>query len=366
MTSKLDIDILNRCANDPKGPVALHFGQQLLPVEGRGAPFFPPTFASDEKYNIDTLADGTKVALVDSVGAQANRMEPLFLDEPFRKLVPQVSIAYGDRAKDTDGVVSLLEAGHRLGDAVIRCTELREEAHAAFLALRRRDAGPMAKLAPTSLVFGAWDSRDTGVKVPRIVQSTIRAWDVSRLQRSAQFNPAMDYAAVGIYEDEESLDKATKKSLTERGFIHVPSTDQPGGIVAHGPIRRDVTVNLVALRRLDTSSGGEELRCYLLGLALLAATQPLDPFLRQGCILVPDHEAPAHWILVGRDGSRAEMVIGDDILLKWASKSAKAFGVGEDRALVFDARLGREDVGMGKAAKAAKKPSKKKGGEGDK
>ena len=29
-------------------------------------------------YSIDTLSDGTKVAQIDSVGAQANRMEPLF------------------------------------------------------------------------------------------------------------------------------------------------------------------------------------------------------------------------------------------------------------------------------------------------
>ena len=39
--------------------------------------FFPPTYA-DVGYNIDSLSDGTKVATVDSVGSQANRIEPIF------------------------------------------------------------------------------------------------------------------------------------------------------------------------------------------------------------------------------------------------------------------------------------------------
>jgi CRISPR-associated protein Csb1 len=56
-------------ADDPKGPVALHLKQKLLPVEGEGGVIFPPTYA-DIGYNIDTLSDGTKVATIDSVGKQ--------------------------------------------------------------------------------------------------------------------------------------------------------------------------------------------------------------------------------------------------------------------------------------------------------
>lgn len=348
MTLSLFPDLLERCANDRAGPVALHLRQELLPVEGRGAVFFPPTFAIDDKYNIDTLADGTKVALVDSLGAQANRMEPLFLEEELRDLVPQVDVSYGDASKGTDGVVSLLEAGHRLGDAVIRCTELASEAQGAFLALKKGNAEPMARLAPTSLVFGAWDSRDTGVKVPRIVQGVVRAWGVSRLSRSAQFVPALDYQALGVVDDEEKLKTDEKNVLSERGFLHVPSGGDPGGIVADGPIVRDVTVNLVALRRLGGPERPLELRRYLLGLALVAATQPLDPFLRQGCLLVPDAERPATWTLVGRDGSRTAAEVNPDQLLEWARKAAKAFGVAERREVKFDAKLAKADMGKRK------------------
>lgn len=342
MTQTMTAKLLDSCANERHGPVALHLHQELLPVEGRGAPFFPATFAMDEKYNIDTLADGTKVALVDSVGSQANRMEPLFLEEEYRDLVPQVDIRYGTEAHQT---ISILQAGHRLGDAVIRCTELAGEAHEAFNALDRGDAAAIARMAPTSLVFGAWDSRDTGVKVPRIVQSVIRAWDVSKLTRSAQFNPALDYTAIEVV-NEEKMKKTEQKEWAERGYLHVPSTGDHGGVVARGPIRRDVTINLVALRRLNAEDG-EQLRKYLLGLSLIAAGEPLDPFLRQGCMLVPDTEQPATWTVVERDGSRASFAWDAKVALKYARAAAKAFGVADAREVKFDAKRAKVDV-MGK------------------
>lgn len=346
MSQSLSPDLLERCANDRGGPVALHLRQELLPVEGRGAPFFPATFATNEKYNIDTLADGTKVALVDSVGSQANRMEPLFLEEAFRDLVPQIDIAYGDAAKGTAGSVSILEAGHRLGDAVIRSTELAAEAHAAFVALGRNDPEPMAKLAPTSLVFGAWDSRDTGVKAPRLVQGVVRAWDVSRLSRSAQFVPALDYQHLGIVADDADLKATEKKGYAERGFLHVPATGEHGGVVAQGPIRRDVTVNLVALRRLG-GAAHSALRRYLLGLALVAATEPLDPFLRQGCLLVPDTDTPGCWTLVERDGTRSEASVQRGAIGAWAQTQARGFGVAAPRQLTFDPKRAAADMKMG-------------------
>jgi len=344
-TTPLNDETIQSWANDPKGPVALHFAQELLPVEGAGAVFFPPTFA-DVGYNIDTLADGTKLALVVSVGAQANRMEPLFLEAEYRHLVPQLTVAYGDEAKGTDGCVSLLEAGHRLGDALVRCTEIQAEAHAAFQSLlRRNDASGIANLAPTSLVFGVWDSRDTMAKVPRIVQSVIRAWDVSPLKRSAQFNPALDYAKLDVFSESDKAKAEGKKGspLAERGYIHVPATGNHGGVVARGAIRRDVTINLVALRRLGGPKP-EALRSYILGLSLVAAVTPQDPFLRQGCLLVPDAEKPAKWQLVARDGGRAEQSLCPETALRFATTAAKSFGVGEDRSLHFDKKLAKADA----------------------
>ena len=168
----VDPTLIDNWADDLRSAVALHLRQELLPVEGKGSVIFPPTYAQDDKskspYTIDTLSDGTKVAQIDTVGSQANRMEPLFRrskpGEPenwLAKLVPQIEIDI-----DNDRTVSLLDAGHRLGDAIVRSSELAGPAKDAFAAYSERgNASPIAKLAPTTLVFGAWDSRGEGAKI---------------------------------------------------------------------------------------------------------------------------------------------------------------------------------------------------------
>ena len=338
--TEFDTAFAERCANDRAGPVALTLRQTMLPVEGGDVVIFPPTYAGIG-YNIDTLSDGTRVATVDSVGSQANRMEPVFEEEPYAALVPQVTITYGN-----DKSISILQAGHRLGDALIRSTTLAEEANAAFITfLDTGDAAPIARLAPTSLVFGVWDSRDTQAKLPRIVQSVIRAWDVDKLTRSAQYSPPVDYAALEVFAEAEQKKQEgnTKSPLAQRGFVHVPATGEHGGIVVRGDIRRAVTVNLVALRRL----GGDDapvLRRYVLGLALVAATAPLDGFLRQGCLLTPDPDVPASWAAVGRDGTRQELALDGDSAFAFARDAAVAFGVGKDRVVPFDKSRAKADA----------------------
>ena len=343
--TEFDTALAERCANDRAGPVALALGQTLVPVEGRDAVIFPPTYAGTG-YNIDTLADGTRVATLDSVGAQANRMEPVFEEDPYAALVPQVTITYGNARS-----VSILRAGHRLGDALVRSTALAEEVNAAFTAfLDTGDAAPIARLAPTSLVFGVWDSRDTGARLPRIVQSVIRAWDVSDLKQSAQYVPPINYAREGVLSEsqqaraeQEGARGGTANPLAQRGFVPVPATGQPGGIVVHGEIRRTVTVNLVALRRLG-GDDGPVLRRYVLGLALVAASVPLDPFLRQGCLLTPDPDAPAAWATVSRNGTREALTLDHDAALGFAREAAADFGVGKNRTVPFETARARADA----------------------
>ena len=382
--TELTHETINSWADDKNGPVALHLKQRLIPVEGEGAVIFPPTYA-DIGYNIDTLSDGTKVATIDSVGAQANRIEPIFKDSSYAALVPQIDVGYGKEKK-----LSILDVGHRLGDAVIRCTtDLQKCAQDAFREfLGTGDATKIAKLAPTSLVFGVWDSRDTQAKLPRIVQSVIRAWDISELKRSAQYNPALDYAALEVFseEDKQKAEGKSESPLVQRGFVHVPAIGTHGGVIAKGVIERQVTVNLVALRRLEgkdteateklrnlESENGElakalcqleeantkvtnKLRRYVLGLSLVAATAPLDPFLRQGCLLVSDLDETAEWSLVERNGSRiAVNNLNEQTALNYAKTAAKDFGVGPSRRLSFSKELAKKDANKDKKAKTKTK-----------
>ena len=349
MSEPLTHKKINDWADDEKGPVALHLKQELLPVEGKGGVIFPPTYA-DIGYNIDTLSDGSKVATIDSVGSQANRMEPIFKHKPYSSFVPQVEISYGGEKKQKS--VSIFEVGHRLGDAIIRSSTIKDEAKNAIESLRNSEgASAIAKLAPTSLVFGVWDSRDTGAKLPRIVQSVIRAWDVEELHRSAQYNPPIDYAEIEVFSEEEKTKQEgdPKSPLAKRGFVHVPAGKALGGVIARGSIQRDVTVNLVALRRLN-GGNGQNLRRYILGLSLVAATAPLDFFLRQGCLLVPDVEKAPQWKLVGRDGKRQEVELTENLAKNYAEEAAKTFGVGENKSFSFESNLAKQD-----AKQAAKK-----------
>lgn len=345
------------------GPAALVLREELAPVEGSDAVFFPPTYAKGDRfeggYNIDGSPDGDNVCLVDSVGAQANRIEPLFGKPPFDALVPQINIKAGER------VVNLLEAGHRAGDALVRCSSLQEELQQGFKALLKGDAGPLARIAPTSLVFGVWDSRDTQAKAPRLVASTIRAFSVRRLTRSAQFVPALDYVAEGALD--EAGDKSVKDAYAERGFIHVPASGSHGGVIARGGIRRDATLSLAALRLLF--AGGDEaatltLRRYVLGLSLVGFTAPVASYFRQGCMLVLDatRAEPRSVVAVYPSGERRPFAATHDEARAYASAAASAFVVGESRTVDFDRERAKSDVKPDekKAARKAAGASKKK------
>ena len=95
-----------------------------------------------------------------------------------------------------------------------------------------------------------------------------------------------------------------------------------------GEIRRDVTLNLPALRALAAQTDNTlQLRRYILGLALVSFTAPAETFLREGCHLVPVQERPPEWKLVKHDGTRQDWGIGHDEAIAFATAAAKDFGV---------------------------------------
>jgi CRISPR-associated protein Csb1 len=342
------------------GPAALVIREYLMPVEGADGIVFPATFAAGDNfpggYNIDGDINGANVCLIDSVGSQANRIEPLFAKERYTELVPQIVVRAGEKQ------VSILDAGHRAGDAIVRCSELQTDLRDAFKAVLKGDAGPMAKIAPTSLVFGVWDSRDTQAKLPRIIASTIRAFNVRKLTRSAQFNPATEFVNAGLLD--EPADKATKESYAERGFIHVPASASHGGVIASGGIRRDATLGLAALRLLSSQSAEKTLalRRYILGLALTAFTYNSSGYLRQGCLLVlnPEKVKDREFAEVYPTGERKSVAITHEAALEFAKEAATAFGVGESRTVDFDKERAKKDVQGESDTKTKKKAVKGK------
>jgi CRISPR-associated protein Csb1 len=343
------------------GPAALVIREYLMPVEGADGVLFPATYASGDNfpggYNIDGLLDGKNVCLIDSVGSQANRIEPLFVKEKYAKLIPQIVVRAGEKS------VNILEAGHRAGDAIVRCSALQTDLQNAFKAVLKGNSEPLAKIAPTSLVFGVWDSRDTQAKLPRLVASTIRAFDVRKLTRSAQYVPAAEYVSAGLLD--EPTEKKEKDAYAERGFIHVPASGSHGGVIATGGIRRDATLSLAALRLLTAQDEKKTLalRRYILGLALVAFSASPTGYLRQGCTLVldPDPKEPNEFVEVHGNGRRIPVTVNHDAVLAFAKTAAEAFGVGQNRTVDFDKELAKRDV-KGDGADGEKKEKKPRAG----
>lgn len=353
-----EVEIESWLEDTADAPAAIVLREYLTPVEGKDGVLFPPTFAAAENsrefpggYNIDELGNGENVCLIDSVGSQANRIEPMFATGEYAALVPQLVVEAGTKR------VNILEAGHRAGDAIVRCTDLKDALQKAFEALKTGNATPLAKLAPTSLVFGVWDSRDTQAKAPRLLAATIRAFNVARLTRSAQYNPAVEYVEEGLLEETE--DKGALDARSKWGYRHVPAPATHGGVMARGDIRREVTLQVAALRLLRGTTEDEtrRLRTYLLGLALVAFTKPAVGFLRQGCNLVLDGDRKPESKLVFPDGRRESSGLTHDAALVFAKKAATAFGVGESKTVKFDTKLAKDETtseGKKKAQKKAK------------
>lgn len=377
--AELTNDLLDAWATDPKRPVALHLKQRLLAVEGVDGEeqiIYPPTYA-DIGYNIDRLSDGTRVALIDSVGSQANRLEPAFKSNSghdLTGLVPQIDIVLRtepcgecEECKKAETLKvdkcknpwkekrSLFELAHRAADAVVQSSPtLLPQIKEAFSTLRKTgDASLLCTIAPTSLVFGCWDSRGgSGEKRPRLVRAIIRAWDVDELRAAAQFNSISKNLSKDDLEALKAEAKKKKVKLSTYGFADSPAVFRPvstraqssmpefrangpnadrrvlGGIVARGPIQRDVTINLVALRGLNGGRQTAALRKYLLALSVLSATADIELFLREGCNLRYADDAD-QWRAVPRRGENAPVdLVSDDaqaLVLDYAKEHYKPF-----------------------------------------
>ncbi len=347
------------------GPVALIGKEVLKSVEDPEIPIYPPTYAppKDKKaagagwspYVIDRIGDpatGVSTVIIDNFASQANRMEVIFGAEKYRHLVPQNAVEVTPTK-----VVPFLEAGQRATDAVVQFSAWREEIEAALRAYREGDATPLARIAPTTLVFGAFESRGAGTKIPRLVSSTIRAYDVHEQRYAGQYVPPVDYVGLGIVQPDEA---EAKSALSEIGLNSIPISrgQARGGVIVKGEIVRSTTLNLVALRSLGDrdAEGTAKLRRYIMGLALVSATYPQEYALRQGCLLRLDRTSQR---LALRDGAEDGMFVRHDEALAFATAAALAFGVAEGRTLPFRKELIEAELAKTKKERKSERRQKR-------
>jgi CRISPR-associated protein Csb1 len=380
---QIDLNMYDEWLKDESNAAAIVMRQLLEPVGGRDSVIFPPTYAPPQGkreeewmgynlgYNIDRFSDGHSVCQIDSVGSQANRMEPIFKKGEYSKLTPQVVIKARDRE------INLLDVGHRAADAIVRFSTLSGELKEAFS--KYQDGGNaeiLARIAPTSIVFGSWDSRGTMAKLPRIVGSVIRAYDVDVLHRSAQYSTIAGEiieggeAEITTSEPKADSQKAIQKAIQDLGLAHAPAVGKHGGVRVKGDIRRDATLNLTAIRALKGTDSGMtlKLRRYILGLALVAITWPQETFLREGCQLVPDQKRSPEWHVVLNDGSREAFNLPHRDALNFALMASEEFGVGPDREGTFDSKKAKQAISdmTSKEKKKSRQSSKEQADEGEK
>jgi CRISPR-associated protein Csb1 len=288
-------------------------------------------------------------------------------------------------------VVSALEAPHRIYDAILRDSELagtpfRDSAEGRALALAKpQNATTVYQLAPSALIFGAWNSTGEGgglgAKFPRAVVSEIVGIGVATngndepdgVRPGSRIDPLGIRSGVKVWKSPDGswsfvapantdavkedakaakstrgagakeTKKAKKKGPTEVKPSEInhsniaPSLQVLG--VSVDRLQHTFVVSLAALRRLHfpakTNGDGKAdayARAALAALALAAALAQdrAGYFLRSRCDLVPDPDKPATLCFVTPEGKEEPFELsleGAADLVKEAAAAAAKAGV---------------------------------------
>ena len=326
------------------GPAALVIREHLTSVEGKDGILFPATFAAGDGfaggYNIDGDPAGDNICLIDTVGSQANRIEPMFAGGGVQ------NTRTPDRRR-----------GRREAGQPARCGPPRRRRHRSLLGAATDTARRLQVRAERRRSAACEDCPD----FPRLrslglaghpgqATSTHRVYDPRVRRPQASPGRPSTYPPRSTFRTSFSKNRPTRQRGTptpSAGFIHVPATGSHGGVLAHGGVRRDATLGLAALRLLHAGGDKEKtlaLRRYILGLALTAFTRNPTGYLRQGCLLVLDPEKPCQFVEVLATGERKPASVTHEQALSYAGAVATAFGVGESRTVKFDGERAKKDV----------------------
>ena len=334
------------------GAVALRSRTELQPAEGPGGKVFPPTYAvnAEHKYAVETRRVGDRevqTVLLDSVASQANRAELALLEGweagELRFPVPYVDFAAENGEFDDIGRLTVLEAPHRLADAIFRDSLLDgtlfrlSEMGRAITDAQPRNATALFEYAPTALLFGQWDSTGPkgglGSKFQRAYVSEIVGHDVQIGRKvGSRLDPLQierDAAVALEHEDpNQSWTLEVAEAAVEKGKPKVAGADGRPSEINHGNIAPSIdaaaggvtistavqttVLSLAALRRLRFAGHGREAEMAArtaiaaLGVAAIVLQHEMDHDLRSRCLLIPEHSPRLE--LVGRDGSAPESV----------------------------------------------------------
>ncbi|MFO7181841.1 MAG: type I-U CRISPR-associated RAMP protein Csb1/Cas7u [Pseudomonadota bacterium] len=379
---------LERLQELVRSDAALRRRRRLQPTEGPGAKIFPPTYPGEGRNAARHLfeyrrIDGQDVlsVLIDSVQSQANRLEEALRDVRGRSVsFPTISVDFSGTEVADIGRITALDAPHRVFDAIIRDSELDgvrfrdTEPGKKLLASKTSNARALYELAPTALVFGAWNSTGEGgglgAKFPRAVVSEIVGIGVAQepgpgeqgprpsgRRPGSRIDPLGIRAGIRVYKlegGEWSLEKPKKGGKevkpSEINHSNIAPTIQELGVSVDYALHSFV-ISAAALRRLRFTDGDgaadEAARTALAALALVAATAQdrAGYFLRSRCDLVPEPDSPEAFEVVKSNGTTETVTVDFEtakVLLEQAANAARDAGIpwnGEDLVLKPQSKL---------------------------
>jgi CRISPR-associated protein Csb1 len=350
----MDLSTLGKIVADHSG---IRRNQILQPLGGAGAKVFPPTYKADddnagpEHCYERRFLNGEEVhcVVMNSVAAQANEYEEAIIEAVDNGLL--LPYIYTDFSGTDLGEVqdsTTLSAPHRLYDSMFRDSLLDGAAFydtaigRAINSADPRTASAILEVSPTTLVFGAWNSRGgtrggkfrrviaseiCGVRVPvDLVPSRKASGSTKAVTAAKQTSSRRD--SIGILSTVPIYKGANGWALTEaeagKGAKKVRASDMNiGGIPPSFAPRgatfeyaeESTTLTLAGIRglRFGSPSRNEAGRLLVAALALVAITEKdcRGHSLRSGCDLVPDGGiAPLH--LIATDGTTEALEIDRD------------------------------------------------------
>jgi CRISPR-associated protein Csb1 len=337
---------------------ALRRKQVLQPVGGKNDKIFPPTYPEERRGQGPRHVferrriDGREAwcVLVDSVQAQANRLEEALLAAVREKAISLPYVTVDFRQAQLAGLTEItsLDAPHRVYDAILRDSLLdnqpfmRSPLGLRLAEAKAGDATALLEASPTALLFGAWHSTGEGgglgAKFPRCLVSEIVAVDVpvedgpvdgrtgeidvrtSGRRTGSRIDPLGVLRRVEVFKSpdgtwdtvKERAGKGAKQVRpSEINHGNIAPTVQPLGITCDHA-EHTAVLSFAGLRRLGFGGGpkDEAGRTLLaaLGLVALAEQDARGYALRSRCDLVCDGRAPFE--LVHADGSAERLEIG--------------------------------------------------------
>ncbi len=311
-----------------------------------------------------------QTVLLDSVASQANRAELALLEGwdagDLEFPVPYVDFSTENGEFDDIGRLTVLEAPHRLADAIFRDSLLNgtlfrlSEVGRAITDAQPRNATALFRYAPTALLFGQWDSTGPkgglGSKFQRAYVSEIVGHDVQIGRKvGSRLDPLqIEREAAVAYEHKDpeqrwTLDEA--EAVMQKGKPKVaggdgrpseinhgniaPSIDASAGGVTISAAVQTTVISLAALRRLRftghdrSAETAARSAVAALGVAAVVFQHEIDHDLRSRCLLIPQHSPQIE--LVGRDGSAPEVVDIDrdsaSQILREAAQASSGLGL---------------------------------------